>query len=405
MHSAKPQTLMLSVILIGVFWTKAATLISMPFLTLFLFKNTQLSIVTIGLIVGMQPLALCFGSIVGGYFSDIFKRHTVMLFSVFSSSIIYFGFYCVSKYITHEIQIISFAVLNLLNGFCSALFAPVSNAIISDLAKTPQENIKFLHMRYLVLNLGATIGPLMGAYAGIAASNQAFILTMLFYFVYGIILFSSIKSSHLLQQNPSREARVGFLQALKTVVYNRWFIILAISLIFFNMLYIQLSSNLALLINQDIEHGVIFFSWMLSLSAIMVVVLQPIIYLIIKNRDQRLILIWGYLIILICSLILAFTPISKLTIVAFVICLTMAEIIVFPTSYVLVAEFADKNYLGVAYGAIDFTYLGSAIGPVIGGLVIEHYTGSSFFVLMTLLAFLSLIVYAPLVLYFSIVFN
>jgi hypothetical protein len=73
MDTMQQQKLILSTIFTGIFWTKAASLLSMPFLTLFLFKNTQLSVSVIGLIVGMQPLALCFGSVIGGYFSDIFN--------------------------------------------------------------------------------------------------------------------------------------------------------------------------------------------------------------------------------------------------------------------------------------------------------------------------------------------
>ena len=40
----------------------------------------------IGLIVGLQPLAICIGGLVGGYFSDIFKKNNYD-FSVLASEL------------------------------------------------------------------------------------------------------------------------------------------------------------------------------------------------------------------------------------------------------------------------------------------------------------------------------
>ena len=395
LNNQKNRKLLLWVVLTGILWTKAASLLSMPFLTLFLFKHTQLSIASIGVVVGLQPLALCFGSVIGGYISDIFKRHIIMLFSVVISCIVYLGFYLTGKYLVLAPQMIAFAVLNLLNGFCAALFSPASRAIISETAKNAEENVKFLHIRYLALNLGAALGPLVGAYAGIAGNIQAFLVTALLYSIYAFILIYALRSYSSTQNTSGNKGIIGFASALQELIKNRLFLALLLSLTIFNILYVQLSSNLALVINKSIVDGTIFFSWMLSLNAMMVVILQPAIYFIIKNRNQRLVIIYGFAIMLLCSLILTILPISKISIIFFVASLTIAEILIFPTSSILVVEITPEKNRGTAFGAIDLEYLGSAIGPAMGGLVIQHFAIHGFFIGVFLISCMCVLTYLP----------
>ncbi|MBX9597760.1 MAG: MFS transporter [Burkholderiales bacterium] len=367
----------------------------MPFLTLYLFKHTQLSITSIGLVVGLQPLALCFGSVIGGYISDNFKRHIILMLSLFISSLVYLGFYFTAKYLILIPQMIAFAILSLLNGFCSALFSPTSRAIISETAQNAKENVKFLHLRYMALNLGAALGPLVGAYAGIAGNIQAFLITSLLYFSYMIILIFTFRNYSSEKAIPNNNGITGFVAALKELLKNRLFITLLLSLTIFNILYVQLSSNLALVINKSVIDGTIFFSWMLSLNAILVVVLQPIIYFVIKNRNQYLVIACGFSIMIVCSFLLIFLPIGKLSIIFFVVSLTIAELLIFPTSSILVAEITPEKTRGTAFGAIDLEYLGSAVGPATGGLLIQYFAINGFFIGMFLISCLCLITYLP----------
>lgn len=395
MNIDKNNRLLLCAVLLGILWTKAASLLCMPFLTLYLFKHTQLSITSIGLVVGLQPLALCFGSVIGGYISDVFKRHVILVFSLFVSCLVYLGFYFTAKYLVFIPQMISFAILNLLNGLCSALFSPTARAIISETAQNAEENVKFLHLRYMALNLGAALGPLVGAYAGIAGNIQAFLITSLLYFSYMIILIFTLRNYSSEKAIASNSGITGFVAALKELLKNRLFITLLLSLTIFNILYVQLSSNLALVINKSVIDGTIFFSWMLSLNAILVVILQPVIYFIIKNRNQYLVIAFGFSIMIVCSLLLIFLPIGELSIIFFVVSLTIAELLIFPTSSVLVVEITPEKTRGTAFGAIDLEYLGSAVGPAIGGLLIQCFAINGFFIGIFLISCLCIITYLP----------
>ncbi len=367
----------------------------MPFLTLYLFKNTHISITLIGIIVGLQPLALCYGSVIGGYASDIFKRHTIILISVVLSCLVYMSFYLSGKYLVAVPQMIVFGLLNLLNGLCTALFSPASRAVLSETACTPQENAKFLHMRYLALNLGGAGGPLVGAYAGVSGNIQAFIITAILYFIYALILFFVLRNYSSAKKVTDFADLAGFATALKLLAKNKLFISLIMSLTLFNVIYVQLSSNMALVINKNIIDGTIFFSWMLSLNALMVVLLQPAIYFIIRNRNQRVVIMYGFLIILLVSLAVIFLPVNKSSVLFFVAGLTVAEVLVFPTSSILVTQITPEQYRGTAFGAIDFEYFGSAIGPALGGIIMQYFSAWGFFAGICIISCLCILTYWP----------
>lgn len=391
------DNILLYVVLLGVFWIKAASLLSMPFLTIFLYKNTNLSIVNIGIIVGLQPLSLCIGSIFGGYLSDIFKRQYILLSSVFIGFLVFIGFYFTSKYLSSNFQIFSFGILNLINGASSALFSPASRTIISEVAKTPEDNIKYLHLRYLVLNLGAIIGPLLGAYIGIAANADAFVVTGILYLIYGLFLLV-ILQKYLISSTPidkKAESSYSLSDAIKYLMTNYVFLSLLFSLIIFNVSYIQLTSNYALIINKNIINGTIFFSWLLSLNAILVVFFQPIIFRVIRNKDQKFLILYGYLIMFICGLIMLFWSINKSSLILFVICLSIAEILVFPTGSILASTFTNEKYRGIAFGAIDLEYLGCAFGPVMGSCFFQLFNLQGYLLFAMFIPLIAIILYLP----------
>lgn len=388
---------LLWIILGGVMWTKAASLLSMPFLTLYLYKNTGLPIAIIGLIVGAQPLALCFGSMLCGYLTDVFERQKLILLSVAMSGLVFLGFFVTSKYLFGDLQVITFAILNLLNGFCASLFSPVSRVMISDEAKTPEENIKFLHLRYFALNIGGTFGPLIGAYAGLSGNNKAFLITSILYLIYAIVLYFALKNykQAIVKQIVLRFSFKDFIQTLSVLMRNKLFISLLLSLTLFNIIYVQLSTNLGLIINKNILNGTLFFSWMLSLNALLVVVLQPIIFNLIKARRQSMVVLLGFTLILACSLPLTFLTVTKTSLVFFVTCLTIAEILVFPTGSILVTEVTPERYRGIAFGVIDLEYLGSAIGPALGGLILQYCNINIFYTSILVISLVCCIVFLP----------
>lgn len=134
---------------------------------------------------------------------------------------------------------------------------------------------------------------------------------------------------------------------------------------------------------------------MLSLNALLVVVLQPLIFNLIKARRQSMVVFCGFMIIAACSLPLIFLTVTKITMVFFVTCLTIAEILIFPTGSILVTEVTPERYRGIAFGVIDLEYFGSAIGPVLGGFILQYFAVSAFYAGALVISILCGIIFLP----------
>ena len=176
-------------ILFAGFWIKCAAYFTVPFLAVFLAKNTALSLPVIGLIVGAQPLAALAGGFLGGHLSDRFGRRQILFVSLIGSSLAYFGFFLAARYLAGgPASWLCFALLNLCAGWFSSFFWPVTQALIADLVSEQQRPVIYRY-RYVITNIGAGLGPLLGISLGIAAASTAFLVTALSYAGFLAILY------------------------------------------------------------------------------------------------------------------------------------------------------------------------------------------------------------------------
>lgn len=398
--TTQKHNILLWTLLLGVFWIKAAALLSMPFLTLYLYKYAHISPTMIGIIVGTQPISYCIGSIFSGHLSNIFKKQTIILVSVFIGMVSFLGFYVAGVFFTGTTLLISLALMNLLNGISAALFSPVVRAVLTELAQTPEQNIQYLHLRYLIINIGAVVGPLIGAYAGVAGGLGAFFLTGILYAVYGVILIF-VLNKYLIADNIATNTQVAhhadkpsLLAALSYLFTNQKFMGLMLSITIFSISYIQFTTTLGIIVNQNIINGTLFFSWLISFNAIVVLLIQPLIYRIVKSKDQKRVALYGYIAFIIIGLLPIILPLGKTSLVIFVLGLTLAEILIFPTSSILISEFTSKKYHGMAYGIIELSSLGTAIGPALGGFILVHSNTQMYFVAQLVVGIIAIMVYS-----------
>jgi len=166
-----------------IFGTTLITLtssMSMPFLAIFLSQSANLDFATIGFIIGIGPLAGTFCGLIGGVLSDFIGRKKLMLLSLIGLSIAFFGFITTTN-------IIGLMFFSILRGLAQAFFGTVSKALMADL--TPDsKRYKMFANRYLAMNIGFAVGPMLGTFLGIGGSTIAFVLTSSLYVIYAAVL-------------------------------------------------------------------------------------------------------------------------------------------------------------------------------------------------------------------------
>ncbi|MEX2103914.1 MAG: MFS transporter, partial [Bacilli bacterium] len=165
---------------LGTMMSRMATSMSLPFMAIYLSINTDMNPLLIGITVGVGPLTSTLVGFIGGSISDRIGRKIVMLGALFTWSVVFIGFAVVD-------QTWMFIVLSMLNGACKSCFEPVSQALMIDL--TPKDlRYRVFSIRYTAANLGFAVGPMVGAFLGIAGGTVPFVTTGVFFFLYACTL-------------------------------------------------------------------------------------------------------------------------------------------------------------------------------------------------------------------------
>lgn len=345
------------VLLVGALLSRVANSMSLPFLAIYLAKQTDLSPLMIGMIIGAAPLASTFSGILGGILSDKFGRKQIMLFSIYICGFVFIGFSIAD-------HAIIFLLLSILNGICKAFFEPVSQALMGDLLDR-KFRAKVFSVRYTVINIGVAIGPLLGVLMGLSSSALGFIITGIFYLVYSMILHIVFNSlvyvpAHKINSGPTIRESLSIIKKDKVLLY---FIIGAsLTQIGFAQ-FAPLSHHLSL----TFEKGVIYFGWLMTINALVVVLAQFPVTLLFERFSTITGVYVGNILYALGGLGFAFS--SSLTEMIFaVIVFTLGEVLCFPSGTILIDKLAPNNLRGCYYGALNFTELGRFLGPTFGML-------------------------------------
>lgn len=353
------------VLLIGTVLSRGAAFMTLPFLSIYLSRHLDLPPVIIGLTVGMSPLMGTIGGFIGGHLSDRFGRKRVMMVAVFTLAFVYYGFMIANSQGW-------FILLNALNGLCNSFFEPTSQALIADV--TDKKNrMKAYSLRYTAINVGASVGPLVGAYLATTSAKLSFAITGSTYLLYAIILLYFMQKLVIPQQE-QRKKTVSFGDAFRIVKTDKALRYLILGIILVNMGYVQLDSNLPQHLQATMSNGVVIFSVLLSINAISVVILQmPISHFAEKYTPMQVMVLGA---VLMAAGLLCFSFVNGWTIAIFaIILLTLGEILIFPSNSLMIDTLAPDHMRGTYFGAGGFRKIGNFLGPILGGYLFSHFHG------------------------------
>jgi MFS family permease len=356
-------------LLAGTVFARGASFAAMPFLALYLSKTADLSPLLIGITIGIGPLTGTLGGFIGGHLSDRYGRKAVMLITIFVWAAVFVGF----AFSTH---VIAFFLLNALNGLCRSFFEPTSQALMSDVTEK-EKRLKVFAMRYTAINIGAAVGPLLGAYLGMISANLTFIITGLLYVTYGLVLLVLLNKYQLRNINEGK-AIVTFKEAFRVIrrdVSLRYFLIGGILV---NIGYSQIESSLPQHLNSIISDAVVLYSVLLSANAVTVVSLQIPLSRWAERWKIMHVMMLGSL--LFTAGFIGFGLSDGWTgFIMSMIIVTVGEIFLFPSGSVFIDRIAPEELRGTYFGAAQFRSVGHSAGPMLGGWILSQYNGHLLF--------------------------
>jgi len=305
-----------------------------------------------------------------------------MQFALFSISIVYFGFTITQSQGW-------FILLNALNGLSNSFFEPTSQALMGDV--TEKENrMRAYSLRYTAINIGASVGPLLGAYLASTSAKLSFAITGSIYLIYAVILFMLMRKISITESEQAIKKSVTFGQAIKIVRTDKALLYLLLGIILVNIGYAQIDSNLPQFLSSTLHNGVYVFSVLLTINAVMVVILQmPVSHLVERYKPMQVMNIGaGFMVLglLLCSFIHGW-----ITAILAIIMLTLGEILIFPSNSLMIDQLAPDHLRGTYFGAGQFRKIGNFLGPVMGGFLLSHYHGQIMFWTISLIVLGSIV--------------
>jgi len=364
-------------VLIGVLIARTSFFMAWPFLVVFLYQDYGASAVEVGAMLAASALVGSSAGLYSGYLSDKFGRKWLMV----AGCVIAFFAYCGIAVAT---EMWHFYVLVILTGLMHPLIDGPAKAVLGDSLSDLKDRELALNTRYFLLNIGGAVGPLMGVTLALADPQSLFLITGFTHLVYAFwIMYGIERKSHKADKEKQSSVLPNFRQTLKVISQDKIFVLLLFANLLLMFVYAQLESSVPqVIVRSGIEEAAKLIAMLMVVNTVTIVVLQfPLLKIMEKlplfSRTRI-----GMILIALGQVGFIISPNDSAlgwAIACFII--SIGEVITFPTINVQIDRLAPAHLRGSYFGATALYTLGFAIGPLVGGVMIEWFGATWLFVL------------------------
>ena len=355
--------------IVGVFFMKAGQFMVMPFLAIYLQHFPHATPTKIGIAIGLGPLVYGFFSPLGGWLVDRFGcRRMTVLAQIASAFNIYFFFALENWYFCFFMS----AIL----GLTRCIFDISSRTYRLHGQSLCLRRFSF-SLRFTAINSAAGIGPIVGA---IFASHHS----LLIFKIIGVwYLILSGLSAYFLQTDTSSKANtssstVDSKTLWHTLTRDRTLSFLILAVLLFWVAFSQIDSTLPQYLQTLLPNSLKLYAILLMTNALMCASLQMILSHYVRNLPIHWLNRLGVALFFLSFVTLSMASVGSAFIFAIVL-MTLAELLLAPIQDFLVSVIAPPQHLGAYYGAMGISVLGIGIGPMVGGMIYQHSSGSILF--------------------------
>ncbi|QWH15864.1 MFS transporter [Bacillus mycoides] len=363
-----------------------AMMMLMPFFALYL-KDKVDSLLQVGIIMALSPIAASFGSIIGGRIADIYGRKPIMIFSMASNALLMLGFLFIEGFIPY-------AILSIFLGLSNSLFHPAASAMVADVT-APEKRTEAYGLLRMGHNIGAAIGPIMGVSVVVLSKNLVFIIassTMLFYALLVLIFIQETmpKAADKKEENEEKESGAVW----KILIRDKALMIYLLAGIIISMGFSQTEGMLPLHFDNEIKGINNPYPYLMALNGLLVVLFQFQISKWAADKPVGKTMLYGACLFGIGLFFIGWLPkwfggldtnatIILITLLFVYAIYTLGEMIMSPVQMTFVANLAPEHLRGTYMGAASLQWItGGAFGPLLGGFLLDRLLGHFLFTIL-----------------------
>ncbi|WP_139476470.1 MFS transporter [Aeromonas veronii] len=365
------------IVILGTFMVRTSYYMVWPFLSILLYREYDLSATFIGLLLGGSMALSTLVSFYGGWLSDRFGRRSILLAGCLVAMICFglLGF-------SHAVFWLGVGVMG--SGLSSGLIDAPGKALMADSLASAKARELALHLRYFLLNLGAALGPLLGVTLGINAQQETFLFLVVSYLLLALAFGCGFRRAG--NTGKPGAAGPGLRDAIKVLLADRAFLLLVMANLLMVLVYSQFHSPLVqYLTRAGMPQVAELVALLVATNALTVVLLQFPLLRLLSRWPVRVRLHIGMALFLAAQLLFALgDPMVRSHWFGAVLLLSIGETILFPLLNVLIDQMAPTHLKGSYFGASALAGLGGAAGALLGGWILEQWSGQWLYALMAL---------------------
>lgn len=342
-----------------------------PYLAVFLHQNHGLNALEIGVFISVASI---FGNLVGfyiGYLSDLFGRRKVIIGGLVASTMA-----MTALGMTGSLGVMLLAMV--VQSIARNAIEQPGKALITDLVEKRSAKDLALHARYYALNIGASFGPLAGVALGLTGQQSTFFIVagaMAAYLLAASVVF--FREAH--PQPSSTVERLTFRKVLRTLGGDVRFLVFVVAMFLGLIAYAQLEAGFVQYL-QIMSHPDIvgFYPIVTVVNGGTVLVLQFPLLALTKRFSPAFRSMIGIGLMSVSFALLAIVPVTnEPAMLGAIFVLSVGEVILFPTLQIMIDRMAPPDMKGSYFGAAALAGFGFAIGPLIGGALLEYFGGAA----------------------------
>ncbi|RIW38548.1 MFS transporter [Bacillus salacetis] len=370
-----------------------AFMMLMPFFALYL-KDKVDSLWLVGVVMAVAPIASVVGTMLGGKLADVYGRKPIMVISMFGNSIVMLGFVFFDTFI-------AFIFLSAFMGFFNSLFHPAASAMVADVT-APDKRTEAFGLLRLGHNVGAAVGPLIGASIIVFSKSVIFLIAAGSVFIYSLIVALFIYESL-----PKRERKDSLIQdeqekenlpsPLQVLFKDKLLLVFVLTGVVISMSFSQTEGMLPLHFDNELKHIPSEknpFPFLMAFNGLLVVLFQFPISSWAGRKKIGSVMLLGAFLFGLGQIAIAWFPYmfytqksEYLTMMIILLAVygvyTLGEMLISPVQMTFISNIAPEHLRGTYMGASGLQWiLGGAIGPLVSGYLLDRSLGNVMFTML-----------------------
>lgn len=368
------------ILAIVTFVNRAGTMV-FPFLSKYLKEDLHFSYSEVGWIMVSFGLGSMLGSWLGGKLSDKIGFYKIMVFSLFTSGLLFFGLQFITSF--WGLCVAMFIIMSIADMFRPAMF--VSLGVYAK----PENRTRALTLVRLAVNLGFAAGPALGGLIIMGIGYKGL------FWVDGATCIISILTFALLvkeKKKPVDEHGFPLVKVeVKSVFTDKIFWVFLFVCFVTAVIFFQLFTTLPLYHRE--QYGLTEFQTglLMTLNGLIIFFLEmPIVSIFERKQIRKLqIILWGSLMMSMSFFVLLYNTYASILIVS-ILFITFGEMFIFPFSNSFALSRAPKGHEGRYMALFTMSFSLAHIASSKTGMeIISHVGYQVNWLFMALLGLLS----------------